>query len=338
MSRPISRRISFTALMCVLGLAALEGMARLLPRTATLDRGSVVREITGDMSFVSDGDVPGWDIDPIGREQWETTYTTNRWHMRGPDHPEVKAAGVKRVIFVGDSSVFGVLLDWPDTFSARFERLRESATPGVDWQVANCACPGHTTEQSRRKLERDCLAFEPDYVVIANQFSDATFERTSDLERFGLAREVGLTRVAERAAAYRLVRNTWLRARGPESLVPHVIPQMGTVQHGKVRRVPVVDYDANLRRMIASVRQAGAVPVLLLLASQEDLEVGAYMPSAEYREAMRRIAAEEGVILADASVRFAALPPLDGLFMDKVHPGKVGASLLALLLNETVPR
>lgn len=338
MARSAFRRVVFTTLLGVIGLAAFEGIARLLPASATADRGTVVRELTGDDSFVSDGEIPGWDIDPVGGNDWGTRYTTNRWRMRGPDYPEEKGEGVKRVIFVGDSSVFGVLLDWPDTFSARFERLRDAATPGVDWQVANCACPGHSTEQSRRKLERHCLPFKPDYVVIANQFSDATRESASDMDRFALSREVGLTRAAEHLAGYRLLRNTWLRARGADAVVPHVIPQMGAVQNGKFRRVPAVDYEANLRRMVAMVREAGATPVFLLLASRDDLQEGVPSSSQEYRDAMRLVAKEEAVPLADAATLFAGLPRVDGLFEDQVHPGPVGAGFVALLLNETVPR
>lgn len=321
-----------------MSLVAFEGVARVLPASATADRGTVVRELTGDASFVTDGDVPGWDINPAGGDNWGTHYTTNRWWMRGPDYSETKGEGVKRVIFVGDSSVFGVLLDWPETFSARFERLRDAATPGTDWQVANCASPGHSTEQSRRKLERHCLAFQPDYVVIANQFSDATQESASDIDRFGLAREMALTRAAESFAGYRLLRNTWLRARGADAVAPHVIPQMGAPQSGNVRRVPPVEYEANLRRMVAIVREAGATPVFLLLASRDDLEVGLRCASQEYRDAMRLVAEQEGVPLADAANYFAALPKLEGLFEDQVHPGPVGAGFVALLLHETVPR
>ncbi|MES2639875.1 MAG: hypothetical protein V4850_10350 [Myxococcota bacterium] len=338
MARSVFRRVVFATLLGAMSLAAFEGIARVLPASATADRGTVVREITGDDSFVSDGEVPGWDIDPGGGDNWGTRYTVNRWRMRGPDYSETKGEGVKRVIFVGDSSVFGVLLDWPDTFSARFERLRDTATPGTDWQVANCACPGHSTEQSRRKLERQCLAFQPDYVVIANQFSDATRESAADIERFGLTREIALTRAAEHFAGYRLLRNTWLRARGADAVVPHEIPQMGIVQNGKFRRVPPEDYEANLRRMVAIVRESGATPVFLLLASRDDLQEGVPSSSQDYRDAMRLVAEQEGVPLADAAKQFAKLPRVDGLFEDQVHPGPVGAGFVALLLNETVPR
>ena len=68
---PVSprRRALFVSVLCVLALAACEGVARVLPARLTTDRGSVVREITGDDSFVSDGEVPGWDINPQRRER-----------------------------------------------------------------------------------------------------------------------------------------------------------------------------------------------------------------------------------------------------------------------------
>jgi hypothetical protein len=334
------RRMAFASLVVVAALAIGEGVSRRLPATYTANREDVLKELTGRTGLVSNADVPGWDIDPAGGEGWDTTYTTNRWRMRGPEYEAVKPANAKRVIFVGDSSIFGVLLDWDETFSAQFERRREAREPAVDWQVANCASPGHSTEQSIRKLERHCLAFEPDYVVIGNQFSDSTRDAATDVERFNLTTETALTRYAERLAGYRLLRNTWLRRRGVETGAAQTIAQVGGPENGTVRRVPTEAYEANLRRMVAMSRDAGAQPVLLMLAAQAEVvrRDGKGVPSEDYRAAMRRVAESESVLLADGPSRFLSFPTADGMFLDPVHPGPLGATILALLLDETVPR
>lgn len=333
------RRALFAVVLTAGFLLVVEAVANLLPTSLIAPREEVIRDLAGSEGLISSSDIPGWDIDPKGGDRWDTTYTTNRWRMRGPDHPAEKAPGVKRVIFVGDSSIFGVLLDWEETFSARFEAAREARDPGVDWQVANCACPGHSTEQSKRKLERHCLAFEPDYVVIGNQFSDSTRETSADIERFGLSIDTGASRLLERAAVYRLFRNVWLRNRGADLMPPQEIAQVGLPQPGKVRRVPVPDYERNLRTMVDMVRDAGATPVFLMLAAINDLPPNpSPAHSAEYREAMRRVADDEGIPLADAPTRYQSLPPAEGMFADHVHPGPLGALTLGLLLDETIPR
>lgn len=336
MPLPLRRRLAFATVLCTLAVGAVEGGARVLPDRLVAPREDVVREFAGGKGLVYGGDIPGWDIDPNGGEQWDTTYHTNQWRMRGPDYPDEKGPNVKRVIFVGDSSIFGVLLDWEETFAARFEAAREARDPGTDWQVANCASPGHSTEQSLRKLKRHCLPFQPDYVVIGNQFSDSTRESVTDVERFGLSADLGFSRALEQSAAYRLFRNAWIRARGVDE-APREIAQVGVTENGTVRRVPPKDYEANLRRMVELVRQADARPVFLLLAAQDDLVAGADVPSAPYRDAMRRVAQEEEIPLADAPPRFQVLPRAKGVFEDPVHPGPLGALTLGLLLNETIP-
>jgi lysophospholipase L1-like esterase len=114
---------------------------------------------------------------------------------------------------------------------------------------------------------------------------------------------------------------------------------MGTPQPGSVNRVPPDEYGANLRRMVQMSRDAGAVPVFLLLAAAEDIDdIDAPSTSGAFREQMRLVAEEMDVPLADAEAQFKSLPRLDGLFEDAVHPGKVGAGFLSLLLDGTVPR
>jgi len=333
------KRLAFATVASLLVLAACEGMAHLAPATYTVQREVLLREMANSPDLVTSENVPGWDISADGGTQWKTTYNTNVWHMRGPDYDDPAAANVRRAIFVGDSSIFGVLLDWPDTFSARFERMREREDPGTDWQVANCACPGHSTIQSIAKLEHQCLAFKPNLVIIGNQFSDSTLGRISDDERFALSSTTLLARGLEHLASYRILRNTRLRMRRPDLTQNEEIPQVGGRLLGTVRRVTPEAYGANLVTMIEMVRAAGATPALLMLAAQQDVAAPTGKSAAsEYREQMRRVAAETGVVLVDAPTAFVKAGDQDGLFADHVHPGPTGAGLLAILLHNQLPK
>jgi hypothetical protein len=327
------------ALTTLVALVALEGAARLLPVELS-GRREIVEDPGGrGEAMVANEEVPGWDLRQPEGHVGPMHYTANHWRMRGPEYPEEKPANAVRVIFVGDSSIFGFRLEWEETMSAQLERLREARFPGRDYQVANCAAPGHSTVQSLYKLERHCLAFQPDVVVLGNGNSDATFWDQADRDRFHLPAYSSAGQWLQASALYRTLRNSWLEwalvLRGPRE-----IPQLDKPRDpsSSVRRVPPEEYRENLHRLVELSRSAGAEPVLLVLPSLGLMRGGA-PPGGEspYRGIMREVAAASGTRLADGDARFRALPAeTDGLFLDPVHPGPEGADLLAVLLDEVL--
>lgn len=337
----LGRRLLFSGVIFtgVFGLSEL--LARLLPAETTRSRERLILDHARSEGLLSPNlDVPGWDLVEDGVQNG-IPYQLNRWRMRGPDHPEEKGPGVERVIFVGDSSVFGVQLEWRDTFSARFAQRREHRLPQVDYQVANCASPGHSSYQSRIKLERHCLDFEPDVVVIANQFSDSTLERLEDRERFPEEAHPELIRALEVSALFRLSNLLWWERVGAKVHDPTVIQQVGMEQSGKTARVDLTDYAENLTAMVSMVREAGGVPVLMVLAAMADTrvhQVGDKVVSREYREIMRRVAQTSGVQLVDlGEVVRTRHRDRTQLFLDQVHPSREGAQLYAQVLDASLP-
>jgi hypothetical protein len=330
------RRALFALTATALVLAALEGLAHLLPDALVAHRAAFERSSVGPQEMVASDTVPGWDLDPQGGTLDQTDYVANQWRMRGPYYPEDKAAKARRVIFVGDSSVFGVRLTWSQTFAAQFEKLREDRSPGLDYQVANCASPGHSTHQSIYKLKGDCLAFRPDLVVIANQNSDGTMTEVPDHERFKPKRGAALARFADHFALFRLVRNAVL-ADAVTAEDAEVIPQVGMRPQGDFQRVPPAHYAQNLRTMVGMVRDAGAKPAFLMLPRSNDLNPND-QGSVDHRNAMRQVAAELDVPLADGPAWFLGAGVTAGqVFIDPVHPSAEGARLLAVLLDQTMP-
>lgn len=335
MSRPplsVPKRLAFaSAMLCVVGGLA-ELAARIAPSDLTVSREDLLRDTLGERTLSALSDVPGWDLDPAGGANWRTTYTVNEWGMRGPDYEQ---PADQRVIFVGDSSIFGVALDWDETFAARFEQVREQRLD-VDVQVGNCACPGHSSFQSVRKLELQCLGFEPDVVVIGNLYSDSTFAELSDHERWPTS--LGDYRGAlEWSAAYRLVRNPLLRKELEAVDQPAIIAQVGDEKGGEARRVPVDRYEQNLRRELELVRDAGAQPVFLMLPTIVDAGQNAKGFYYEYRDVMRALADEQGIPLVDGPSHYATLPYAEQGFIDHLHPSALGAIELAGLLDRAVP-
>lgn len=111
--------------------------------------------------------------------------STNAHGQRDVERSLAKAAGVERVLLLGDSVVEGFgLCDLDDTISRQMEALR----PGQR-EVLNFGVSGYCTRAEVELLETKGLAFDPDVVVLVfveNDFDDfnrEAFELESGVER-----------------------------------------------------------------------------------------------------------------------------------------------------------
>lgn len=322
-------------------LGVLEGGARLLPTSLSGYREMVQDPNARSDAMVASEEVPGWDLAYPSGTVGEQSYTTNRWRMRGPEYAEEKPENTVRIILVGDSSIFGHGLEWEDTMAAHLGTLRARRFPGTNYEVASCAAPGHSSVQSILKLERQCLGFEPDVVVIGNLNSDSTQWSMSDRERFHLGAHGALGNALQRSAFYRTVRNSWLTWKVRTTpATAQTIPQLNQPSTGPTTgpRVPESEYRKNLGVLAELARGAGAEPVFLVLPSLmrmqgRDSKAG----EGDYRAAMREVAGAEGARVADADEYFAGLPgDRSDLFMDPVHPSARGAKTVAKVIDRTL--
>ena len=250
-----SRRAAWALLTAAGILAAMEGVARVLPDDVSGHRQVVVPDPSRPEELLANEDVPGWDLAYPGGRVGNTDYSTNRWRMRGEALPGVRPPNAIRVVLTGDSSIFGYGLRWEDSIAAWLERAREEREPDLDYQVAACAAPGHTTVQTLFKLEAHCLPFEPDVVVIGNLNSDATFDSVTDRERFHTGLFSGPARLLGRLATYRTLRNLLIRPRRAAEAT--TIPQLHEpgAPRGEQRRVPIEQYEENLEKLVALSRR-----------------------------------------------------------------------------------
>lgn len=117
--------------------------------------------------------VPGADIEgsePHGRVR----YRINSLGMRGPETATPKAAGVFRVLAVGDSFTFGLEEREEDSFPRRLEQLaRASGASGSSRvEVLNGGVPGYNTAQELAWLLSRGLATQPDLVILGAAAND----------------------------------------------------------------------------------------------------------------------------------------------------------------------
>ncbi len=112
-------------------------------------------------------DLLGWSFSPgaVGRHRvaalgFDVTYHLNRAGYRSPDYPTVAAAGVRRLVVVGDSNGFG----WGVADDRHFSALLAAADPHVE--VVNLSVSGYGTDQEFLRLRRDGLTHSPDVVLL----------------------------------------------------------------------------------------------------------------------------------------------------------------------------
>jgi lysophospholipase L1-like esterase len=124
--------------------------------------------------FVPDPELRWRHRASVATTYWGTPVRTNAHGLRGPERTLAKPEGTRRVLVLGDSVVFGLLLaDDADTFPARLERAL-AASAGGPVECLNAGVSGWSTRQERLFLEREGERFEPDLVVLGFVLNDLT--------------------------------------------------------------------------------------------------------------------------------------------------------------------
>lgn len=94
-------------------------------------------------------------------------YEVNALGLRGPEVAVPKPAGEKRVLFVGDSVVFGVGVNNDETIPAIVESLADQRSSNPDQlRVLNMGVPSYNTEQELIQFETLGQSLQPDAAVL----------------------------------------------------------------------------------------------------------------------------------------------------------------------------
>ena len=257
------------------------------------------------------------------------------WMPRGPKGPRDL-----RIACVGDSCTFGVGVRYEESWGVLLERALQEALPGRRVESVLAGNPGYSSHQNRLLFERHVAPLAPDVTVLYvggwNDYVAAVGR--SDRERSARRRD--------RWRSLRLVRLFAREDAGDRDAVMEAF-RRDEAPHG--RRVPLPDFDENVRAMIAAARGAGGI-VLIVLPPLTEASLRTHPIAHEYRAATRTIARDAGVPLLDAPARFRELhafapPELRELpkgewpcLSDWVHPNEVGHRVIAEGLFELLRR
>ena len=337
----MGKRLLFGLLTAFFVLTALEGGARIFgPGIMPADPG---RESGNGLP---EDPLTGWRINPGTQQDFGVPKPThvNQYGLRSPEFPLQKASGEERILLLGDSTVYGVLVSDQDSFGGVLQTLLSAGNPAV--RVMNAGCPGYSSWQALQALRERLLPLQPNVVVIATLWSDAQGSEAPDSARYGDGKGRSLL---SHSAFYvwlqaKLRRAKWEdqtaeeiefrfqprgRSLGGAPPPPGAPPEIGPTKLAPTHRVPLAQYRENLRALAQLSREAGAQPVFLILPCYRDPALGKVGDFRDaYREAMVEVAAEIEAPLVDSSTAFFG-GSVNALFYDDVHPTPKGHKLIA---------
>jgi lysophospholipase L1-like esterase len=158
--RPIIVRCLAVAGGLVAGLLVAEGVLRVLGAAPT----SSVTTVT-EQQFRSVPGIfaPGQDLIDRRDPRLPHHVTTNSLGYRGSEFPERKAPGELRVLFAGDSFVYGDFVDDDQTLPAQLERRLNTRCANV--RVVNAGLGNATITEEAALIDRG-LRLSPDLVIL----------------------------------------------------------------------------------------------------------------------------------------------------------------------------
>jgi lysophospholipase L1-like esterase len=243
----------------------------------------------------------------------------NELGLRGPVLPREKDPQTYRVLFIGDSTVFGLGVPLDNTFAHLATSQLGALAPGRRSEYLIGAIPGSTSFQSRVLLAR-LLPYRPDLVVFyvgaRNDPDRARYFRDSAWPE----------RHARRQAAWHDVRTLralefmadaawkkWLRRLRPRTWQA---------------RVPPDEFEANMKAMLEATRRAGVPAVVLLPPYSESLAAHQKIIP-YYQDILREAAVSYGAPHPELQRIFALHEESAVYFEDGIHPSAKGHQLIA---------
>ena len=245
--------------------------------------------------------------------------TVNALGLRGPVLPLEKDPHVFRILFIGDSTVFGLGVPLEETFVHLATAALAMQAPGQRLEYLIGAIPGASSFQDRTLLAR-LLPYRPDLVVFY-------VGARNDAERAKYFRDAAWPeRYARRSAGWHQVRSLQALEFIADSIWKEMLRRLRprTWQ----ARVPPDEFEANMAAMLAETLRAGASAVVLVPPYADSFEKHLKILHL-YREILRESAVASGAPYVELQEVFAGHDESTVYLEDKVHPTAAGHRLIA---------
>ncbi len=335
----ISRRLVFSLAMFAIVIGTAEGLARVLGKDVLDQAASPPPVSTEGAPNLLGNPFLLYEMSPGKRFESGIDIAINSYGLRGPEWSRDKPSGVRRIMAVGDSSVYGFGVQDDEVFTARIDQALGDAV-----QVINAAVPGYSTYQAINLLQIRGLSLQPDLLLVGCIWSDNNFD--SFVDRDLLAAYSSFRNRHARAAHDLLRRSSLYTILDYKLRVLRTFPEerrvgwmVGRGEKTGERRVPIREYARNLESIVELAHGAGAEVAFMVLPNREDvLTVNASGAAWDpYRDVMRDTAKRHGAPVLELPALFVeAGVEADALFLDEMHPTAQGHQLWADLALNTL--
>jgi lysophospholipase L1-like esterase len=314
------KKVCFRVIPVLVVLAGFEGLLHLLdlPRLDTC-------WVNKEDFWVEDPEL-GFTYQPGRNVSWGTI---NSLGLRGPAAPREKPPGTLRLLFIGDSSVYGVGTPEEATMYRAGVASIAARLPDRDIDYLVGAIPGYSSYHSRILLDR-LLPYDPDivifYVGAHNDHSRGRYYRDSEIPRRMARRSKWWHRIRT-VEAIELVSNVFYRK---------FLRQLRSKENQA--RVPPWEFEENMRAMLQKTLDAGAEAVVLFPPYLDSL-LERHPTIPRYQEILERTATEFGVPHSPLQAVFEEATADEREFYlerDDYHPNDDGYRLIGEEIGRVV--
>ncbi len=276
------------------------------------------------------------------------TVHTNQWGNRGPDQTYDKPPGVIRILTLGGSTTFcPYASDDLKTWPAQLERLLNERLGRRAVEVVNYAAAGYNSADIVSTFSLRAIDRNPDIVIFHEAWNDIGAAIVGEVQsdytnrrKAGSHAKQGWWFNLAIVRTYVVLKGRLAKAQRPEGKADGITP----------RAVEI--YERNVESLVLLAKPRGITPVLLTYATRlppdDDPDWAAHMPPREklalqyeftpagvraafkaYNDAVRRVAARQGVPLID----MANLYPREAAnWVDFAHKSDAGLEAFARIV------
>jgi len=280
---------------------------------------------------------------------------------RGPLHDAAHPDGALRIVTLGDSSTFGLGVEYEETYSAQLEAALVAR--GQAAEVLDFGTVGFTIAQGVERYRQRARHFHADVVVAAfgavNEHWPVEDSNDADKLAWLHAQSSSWHRFAKRARRELRIAHAvaWLRLRAdggmqarheryvrPKDAQAAIADRSGAADWEGMRRVTPTEYQEDLAVLRRAVEADGARLVLVAMPRRPIVE-GERPVLLDYTRTTREFATEHELGLCDAHALFRSAPEglgpdqlfrSEGEHKDHWHPSARGHELIAHCLADVL--
>lgn len=267
-----------------------------------------------------------WRLIPnsIGYTKSDIEYKINSLGMRSPEIAKQKPNNTVRLLFMGDSIIFGWQVPGAKSLPAQIYSIYQARYPRINLEVMNCGVIGYSSLQGRLEIDR-WLEFSPDMVFITYGWNDSMKTNSEGKpdsvyhqESLSLNYQIGSLLKKSALLTY------LVRAKSTRRNVSSLLQICKVSNDVTPPRVSPEEYRHNLSNITNQIQANKITPVFIPI-SVPDL----------YLDQMIHVASQKQIrllnldpVLADYERKL--------VYLDRCHPTSLGYTLLATKICDAI--